>query len=258
MLVAIPALALALAWAPAPALAADPFARSDDWSFVVAPYAWLLNVEGEAEYRRFEAEIDQGFSDILSSLDLVVEARIEARKGDWSFFLDPTLALLSEEADVGPLDVDVDSTLALVGFGISRTLYRGPRFPGSPRRLELAAGLGGILFHLDSEIDLPGPLPDPDFERTWVDASVNLRATTELADLWRMRLSGLAGGFGIGESSKLSLGGEILFGRSLEGGKTLWIGYRALSIDYEAGNGRRKRELDIVMHGPATGISLGF
>lgn len=251
--------ALTVAWAsPTPSEAADPFGRSDDWSFIVAPYGWLLGVEGDADYRGIDAEIDQDFSDILSKLDVVIEARLEARKSDWTFFVDPTIALLSDEAEVGPLDVDVDSTLALVGFGISRTLYVGPRLPGSPRRLKLEAGLGGVLVRADSEIDLPGPLPDPELEETWVDAAVSLRATTELGDRWRWHLSGLVGGFGIGESSELSLGGDMLFGRSLGGSKTLWIGYRVLSIDFERGSGARKRDLDVLMHGPVVGMSFGF
>ena len=36
------------------------------------------------------------------------------------------------------------------------------------------------------------------------------------------------------------------------------LGYRALSADYEQGSGRTKYVYDVVMHGPVTGLTIGF
>jgi hypothetical protein len=165
---------LLCAW-PNSGQASDQGIANDDWTFVFAPYAWLLSVDGDASYRGNDAEIDQSFGDIFSQLDVVLEGRFEARKGRWTLFLDPTISRLSDDAEIGPIDVGIDTTLALVGFGVSRTLYSGPRSPGSSRSLILETGLGGVLTHARSEIDLPSPASDPELKETWFDAALSVR-----------------------------------------------------------------------------------
>jgi hypothetical protein len=36
------------------------------------------------------------------------------------------------------------------------------------------------------------------------------------------------------------------------------IGYRALSVDYAEGEGRRRYEFDLLQHGPVNGVSIRF
>jgi len=38
----------------------------------------------------------------------------------------------------------------------------------------------------------------------------------------------------------------------------LWLGYRALGVDYESGSGANKFEFDAIMHGPIAGVSFYF
>lgn len=241
-----------------PARASDDWLYSDDWRFTIAPYSWLLSASGDVTVRGVKADIDQNFSDIFKKVDLVLEARLEAHKGDWSFVIDPTFGILSDEADVGPIEVDVDSRVWLVAFGVGRTLYRGPLRTGSDRKLKLEAGIGGILVRLKSEIDFPAPIPDPEFEQTWVDPAITFRATAELDERWRFRLGGLLGGFGIGEASQLSAGLEAYAIRSIGERTSLVFGYRGLFLDYERGSGARKIDAEIAINGPSVGLIYRF
>ena len=256
----VPVLILLLTVSLAPVRGATAGDRldNDEWSFVIAPYGWILAADGDATIRGTKAEIDQSSGDILRNIDIVMEARLEARKGDWAFLFDPTLAFLSDEAEAGPIEVDINSRLILVLFGVSRTLYNGPFGPGSAFDTRIEAGIGGIYVRADSEIDLPSPLPDPDFEESWIDPALTFRVTTKLNERWRWRVAGLVGGFGIGEASQLSLGVETFLGRRIGENKTIWFGYRALSIDYERGSGLQSLEFDMILHGPTIGLSFHF
>jgi len=240
------------------AAANDDWLYSDDWQFVVAPYVWMLSMDGDATIGGTKSDIDMPFRDILKDLNLIFEGRFEAHKGDWMFYVDPTLAWLESDADVGPIDVDIDTNMSLVLAGAQRTLYRGPRSEGSDRNMKIEAGLGAVYVGLRIEIDLPAPLPDPDFRESWVDAVVTGRLTTELSDDWKWRIGGIAGGFGIGDGSKFSWIAESFLGRRLGENTHVWFGYRAWGIDYETGSGSKEFALDVLLHGPVVGLAYRF
>ena len=65
-------------------------ASDDEWRFVITPYAWLLSVDGTANVKGLESTLDEDFDDILDQLNLVLEGRFEAWKGDWGFLADIT------------------------------------------------------------------------------------------------------------------------------------------------------------------------
>ena len=55
-------------------------ARSDDWNFIVAPYALMPNISGDASVGRVDnVDVDVSTSDILDSLDLGAMLQLEAR-----------------------------------------------------------------------------------------------------------------------------------------------------------------------------------
>lgn len=256
---AAPVLLLLAGIAPSQAAAADDdWLYSEDWQFVVSPYAWLLSMDGDATIAGVKSDIDMPFKDILSDLNFMVEGRFEAHKGDWNIFIDPTLAWLSSDVDIGPISGEVDTDMALILAAVSRTLYRGPRSEGSDRNLKIEAGLGAAYVGLKSDFDLPAPLPQPSFRQSWVDAVITARATTEINDNWRWRLAGLVGGFGIGSASQLTWMLETHFGRRLGENTQLWFGYRVWSIDYERGSGASQFDLDVVLQGPLVGLAYRF
>ena len=98
----------------------------DEWTYVIAPYFWLLGVDGTASIGPVEADIDESFSDLLDKISYVIETRFEAWKGKWGYTIDLTYGQLEEEADFGPGELDFETELLLVGGAINRVLYDAP------------------------------------------------------------------------------------------------------------------------------------
>jgi hypothetical protein len=73
-------------------------------------------------------------------------------------------------------------------------------------------------------------------------------------------LRGDTGGFGVGSDFSWQAVGGYIFDVGTWHGVTFSgiIGYRALSVDYTQGEGRRRYEFDIVQHGPVLGLSIRF
>ncbi len=59
-----------------------------DWHFVVAPYLWFSGLNGELIVATIVTEIDAGFSDIFSNLNMAFMLYGEARYKKFCFVID--------------------------------------------------------------------------------------------------------------------------------------------------------------------------
>ena len=92
--------------------------------------------------------------------------------------------------------------------------------------------------------------------KSFLDPVIGARWTATRGDRHVFRVSGLVGGFDIGEASDLIYGFDVLYGRRLSESRTLYLGYRYLSIDYDEGSGANRFEIDIDIQGPIVGLAF--
>jgi len=94
----------------------------------------------------------------------------------------------------------------------------------------------------------------------WVDPLIGGRIRYNLAPGQDFILRGDVGGFGVGSQFSWNALAAYSFAFAKRDGVTYsgLLGYRALSADYEQGSGRTKYVYDVVMHGPVTGLTIGF
>jgi hypothetical protein len=247
----------------------------DDWEFIIISYLWMIGINGDVTVKNTTADLDVGFSDILDNLDFAGEYHIEAWKGNFGVFIDPTLSKLSISEDVeipvlDPINVELDSKFLLLEFG---GLYRVGTWPiGSPNNdlsqrmkpsvtLELLAG--GRYWYLKNELDIEGPLGILDREiddtQNWLDLFVGGRVKLNLTEKLILSVRSDIGGFGFGFSSDFSwnlvgwISYELPWYRI-----TPLIGYRALYVDFKDGSGNDRFEYKTWTTGPLLGLAFRF
>ena len=90
----------------------------------------------------------------------------------------------------------------------------------------------------------------------WWDPLVGLRLRHKLAPGQELELRGDIGGFGVGSRLTWQAIAAYNFEMQLLGFKlNSYIGYRALSIDYQEGSGNQTIALDLITHGPVVGMN---
>ncbi len=104
------------------ASAEDASPEDSKWEFIIVPYLWMVNIDGDVTAGGIKTDINLKFGDILRDLDFGGEAHMEAWKGRWGLFLDATYLKLTDDGEsvsprLGPVDVDVDIKEWLVEFG---------------------------------------------------------------------------------------------------------------------------------------------
>lgn len=231
---------------------------SDEWQFSITPYLWAVGLNGEMTVKGVDSDVDENFSDILSNLDIALEAHFEVWKDKWGGFFDGTYVKLKTDAGTTG-NIDITSTIVLVDFG---GFYRVGTWPvGSPenvgRSLSFDALVGGRYTDLKVKFD-PDRLPSFDQDKSWTDLIVGGRMIFDFSEKWAFILRGDIGGFGISGSSDFTANGIGLVGWTFHPSWTLMGGYRALYQDYETGSGSNEFKYDVTTHGPILGLTYAW
>jgi hypothetical protein len=242
-------------------------ADSDEWQFTVIPYLWMAGLDGDITVKGVTSSVDVSFGDILDNLDLAAQAHIEAKKGKWAFFLDPTYIKMSADETVTTrlgttLKADATNEMWLVEGGVFYRLCERPLGNDEARTVAFDA-LGGVRYnYLRAKFDLKGSggLLDVDVDKSkdWFDPIVGGRIQARLSEKLLANLRADIGGFDISGASDFTWNVVAVLGYQLKENITLLAGYRALGIDYDDGSGDDLFEYDVTMSGPIVGLAIQF
>lgn len=262
--------------AAAPEAAKDTAAK--DWQFTTAPYAWAFGITGDVGNGKHQASVNDNFIDILQKSDSLVglQGHAEVQYRRFGVFFDGTYADITatEKASrsdrflSADLKVDVDQQIAIIEAGTFYRLVdnyqlrpRDPGYGGGTVSFDVLAGARYTYVGVDvnAKLDINELAFKREFDgsRDWVDPFVGGRVRFGLTDAVDFNLRGDVGGFGVGSkftwNTQALLGYHFtLFGAAAEAG----AGYRALSQDYDEGNGRRDFNWDVILHGPVIGMTV--
>lgn len=220
---------------------------ADTWEYSLAPYLWAVGLDGELVVKGVPVEMDLDFDELLDEVAYAVQVHFEAKKGAWSFIVDPTIIKVDSEQKMGPIKVDVELdyvvTEALVAYRIA------PKW-------DL---LGGVRYwSMDADIDIQGPPPSVDEDEDWIDIIVGARFFADISQKWSFMGRADIGGFDVGESADSTWNVAALFFRDFgrKGNKQFVAGYRILDVDFDKGSGASRFAFDMEQSGPVFGLNF--
>ena len=222
---------------------------ADKWEFIIAPYALVPSIDGDASVGRVEGvDIDVGPDDIINNLELGAMIQLEAHhESGYGVSLAYNFMDLGGSASApgrqGSLSASIYQGI-LEGYGIYRVnSAQGPLdFYGGVRWWDIDIELKA------NGIKLVENTPD------WVDPVVGVRWMPQISENWHVILKGDIGGFGIASDFTWNLQGGFLWDATDY--LSLVFQYRALSVDDSTGTvGTPNRfAYDTITHGPLFGL----
>jgi hypothetical protein len=274
--------ALAADLAPPRPVPEEPTPAPAGWTYRVTPYGWLTSLKGTQTVRGRSAKIDASFIDIVEKSDSLVALMnaFEARNGPLALYNDLVWTKIGVEGSnirsrslapgvTGTLgtSTSLDFQMAIVEVGAAYEAVRS-----GPLAVDV---LGGARYwyqeaDLSLEIARTVDVGDLDFvggraaarsgSVDWLDPVIGARVRYAVAPGNELFLRGDIGGFGVGSDFSWQAIGGYGFEFATYHGIVFSgvIGYRALSVDYARGEGRRRYEFDAIQHGPILGISARF
>jgi hypothetical protein len=283
-----------------PAIAADlgypePAPLPNKWQFAFTPYAWAINVNGNATARGQKVDINESFFDIVEKSDSLLAwmSYFEARKGPVSFFTDLVWLDLGFPGKVdirkspfarfpqitvkvkGDAQLDYQSTIVQSGFA-----YEVARWQTGPDRYT-AIDIAGSARYWNQDLALTLRLTGTlkaDFDRIgikinrsrgiavdrantleWVDPVIGARLRHHMGPDKELRLDADIGGFGVGSEFSWQAVGVYSFRTQMFGTPLRAdLGYRALYVDYSENGKYGKDGLDVLQHGPVMGVTFNW
>jgi hypothetical protein len=220
------------------------------WHFVAAPYMWFTGIKGDLSVAdALVVPVDMSFSDIWDEFDLGLQGHFEGRKDRIGFGLDLMWvnlgAPVAPGAPVDSIKVDVRQ-LVTEGFGFYRVMTGGRE--ENPAHLDLLAGVRFTDFRTRVTLEgADGNEIDSAFQDfSWVDVMGGLKFRAPLGS--RFALLGRADLAGLGSNLTWNLEGDLGFRASQRW--TIGLGWRHMDIDYDNGDERPRKVIDLAYDGP--------
>lgn len=213
-----------------------------DWLGIV--YVWGTDISVDAEH----ATIDVDFSDVVDKLEMAFLGHVEAQADDFGGFVDVVFLGVGDNSSREFVDLNSDLDMTLMDLAAVWS-PAAERFSG----IEAFGGLRYIDVDFDLVVDpVPPALPTArtGINQDYSDFLAGARYAAPISDHWRLVFSGdLSGG---DTEGTWSLSG---YGVYRNGPHHLYLGYRHLDVELEAGDGRRIRQ---TFSGPAVGYGFAF
>lgn len=234
-------------------------AHADDWQHTLTPYLWGSGMSGRTAIGTalgpVEADVDVGFSDILSNLKIGGMVSYRGDRGRWAVMAD---------AIYMDLEADKSTTTNLVRLTataeVKQTALEADIGYKVTDQVLLFAGLR--YNEIDADLSLVRSGPGAGANRaagtneSWTDPLVGVVAQLPLNERWSLGLRGDVAGFGVG--SDLTWQAMVTVDWKASDSLHVVGGYRYLDADYEDGSGASLFRYDVVTSGPGIGVSFKF
>jgi hypothetical protein len=217
------------------------------WQFTIAPYLVAAAMDGTVGLKGHDVALDVPFSKIWDNLHFGGMIHFDMKNDRWLLSSDVIYMNLQQDAEVanGTAEVSVTETFFEVagGYRISPvfTLLGGARL----------VDLGSTLDFTGTNVTESGHQ-----SKSWVDPFVGAQLNVALSERWWLDLHGDVGGFNVG--SKLAWQAYADVGYRASDLVSVYLGYRALDMDYESGSGSTLFRYDVLTAGPQVGVAFRF
>ena len=222
-------------------------AQSTEWQNTFVLYGWATGIDGDMTVGPVESSAAVDFDQILENLELAAMARYRGQGERWAFVVDGIFAGLggTHEGTLVKEDLDFDEIIfqadAAYRMNDNVELLFGARYVRLQTTLKITSVLGGEA-RLENDA-------------TFIDPIVGVRFFGAPGEKLRLQAQADIGG---GTGMDLTWQAMFNVGYQATDRVSLWLGYRALSMDFDDSGGRNLFSADLLSHGPLVGAALHF
>ena len=235
--------------------------ENPQWDFFIAPYIWLMSIDGTVVLHGQNDSIDLETGDFLDDLEAIFEGYGEARYAGFFAAIDATYASLS--ASSGNHVFNLDLTIIDIRGGVElprEDLGAEPadKSDERPRQMIWDAFVGGRYWDYDARLRQQIGLERYTNDDSRWDVFFGLGMRWDLTRKLTLDLKADYGGFGLGSSAQAAYqfqGGIVYHVSDLF---SLHAGYRYLFQNTIDGSGFSKTGSKITLKGPVLGIGFSF
>lgn len=231
--------------------------KQKDLNFVIAPYFWFAGLNGQLGVANIEADVDAGFSDIFSNLNIGFMIYGEARYKRFGIAVDLLTLSMSLEGTrpiIGGV-VKVDPKTTFLETSLLFSFIHDEKWS-----VDVHAGIRTwwLNTRLEAERIIGEENRIAESSLSWVDPIIGVKAIYLPDEKWPINARVDIGGFGLGSQFtwQVFAGAGFRFAKSW----TALLQYRFLGVDYRNGTEGTIDyfKLDVTKSGPLIGVMATF
>ncbi len=200
-------------------------AEEGEWNWSIAPYAWLIGLEGDITAKGLTSKVDESFSDAVSKLTVAGMLNVDGNNGKWGMIGD--LVYLN-------LDDDSDTAIGKVEGGVEQWVMSAVPYLRVKSDEKMTLDLGAGARYLYTSLDIDTPARSASDSKSWIDPIVVARLNIRVMDKLSFSLLGDVGGFRVGSDFTWQV--AVTAGYEVSDLIGLMLGYRYLDTDYKDGD----------------------
>lgn len=223
-----------------------------EWEYVVAPYVWMADAQGDSTVKGLPSDVDIDFwDDIVENFDAGLQLHFEAQNADHpvQYIADLTWLSISSSGYQGPVKAKVAMDTIILDLKVASDLF-------DVQGLQWTAGVRYMQNDLSLKFTPPGLKVTDD--QAWIDPVIGVRYLGNINESWTYGASADIGGFGILGGSDLTWSAAAMLGWRFAENAEAAVGYRMIDADYSDGSGFGKYAYDVRQQGPFAGVILRF
>jgi hypothetical protein len=223
-----------------------------EWEWTVLPYFWAADMSVDVAIDDVPvSSMDIRAENLVDTVEMVVVAYFEGRRGRGGLFMDVSYLELSDGLTPGGVRIDVDLAQTMLEAG---GLYR---LKGDDAGLDVLFGVR--VFDVDQEMDVSVPgfaTESVDVTESMTDGIVGLRYGGRIGKKWSYAVRG---DIGEGDTER-SLNGILRFGYRVgaTGKYSLDFGWRYMKFEIQEEDDGSRVDTDLAMSGPGIGFRISF
>jgi hypothetical protein len=222
-------------------------ADSASWENTFALYGWGTGIDGDMTLGPVASSASVDFDQILGALELAAMARYRGQAERWAFVVDGIFAGLGGTHEGALRDQELDFDEIVVQADVAWRRSRNVEFLLGVRYVRLQTTL-------DTSTLLGGEVRREN-DATFIDPVVGLRLLGTPGERLRLQAQADVGG---GAGLDLTWQAMLNLGWQATDSLSLWLGYRAIGMDFDDSGARNRFSADLVSHGPILGTALRF
>jgi opacity protein-like surface antigen len=208
-------------------------------------YGMGTQVTGTAGVGDLTGDIDISIDEFLEDLEMGGLATYRWETPRWSFVVGGSFFGLGQSTPIGEMDLDMTVAEFDAGYRFNEVVqvYAGIRYTDLSVELRGERLLGGEPFHAKNGDEFFDPV-------------VGARFVLPLSEKWVVQGQGDIGGFGVGMEFQWQAMADL--GYRPNDSWSFWLGYRALSQDFEDAGSNECFDMDATYQGPELGVTFSF
>jgi hypothetical protein len=237
----------------------------DNWQITVAPYLWMLSLDGNVTVKNTKSPTSVSFGDVLDNLNFAFMGEVRVRKGRYGGYIDSIFGLLETDRETvqtsgGPARVKVEVDVVILEGGLFYRIFDsklGEEGSGAKTNMKLDLIAGGRWTYLETKLDIKSS-PNIEGDVNFFDPIVGFTSVFDYPHNFNLIAHGDLGGFSVGSEFTWQLWATLGYRFGLFGNNNAnaLVGYRALSQDYKEGSGENRFRWDVIIHGPIIGLAI--